>query len=57
MQKHNKDAADEHLQMITMYTASMDLQSMEMRRELQVYRGFDNMKYKQKEKRNFLSYK
>ncbi|CAG2212657.1 TRAF3 [Mytilus edulis] len=35
MQKHNKDAADEHLQMITMYTASMDLQSMEMRRELQ----------------------
>ncbi|XP_063426758.1 TNF receptor-associated factor 3-like isoform X2 [Mytilus trossulus] len=36
MQKHNKDAADEHLQMITMYTASMDLQSMEMRRELQL---------------------
>lgn len=56
MQKHNKDAADEHLQMITMYTASMDLQSMEMRRELQVRHSFDNMKYKKKEKRNFLSY-
>ena len=35
LQRHNIEAADEHLQMIAMYTASMDLQSMEMRREIQ----------------------
>jgi len=36
LERHNTEDADEHLQMIAMYTASMDLQSMEMRREIQV---------------------
>ncbi|KAJ8308690.1 hypothetical protein KUTeg_013564 [Tegillarca granosa] len=35
VQEHIKNATDQHLQMITMYTANIDLQSLEIRRQLQ----------------------
>ncbi|KAK3092356.1 hypothetical protein FSP39_001850 [Pinctada imbricata] len=35
VQQHERDDTDRHLELITMYTANMDLQSLEVRRELQ----------------------
>ena len=36
VEQHERDSTDRHLELITMYTANMDLQSLEVRRELQV---------------------
>uniref|UniRef100_A0AAU6MX45 Tumor necrosis factor receptor-related factor 3 n=1 Tax=Argopecten irradians TaxID=31199 RepID=A0AAU6MX45_ARGIR len=35
VKKHEREAIDHHLQLTTVYTASIDLQSMEIRREIQ----------------------
>ncbi|XP_033733710.1 TNF receptor-associated factor 3-like [Pecten maximus] len=35
VRKHEEESFDQHLELITVYTASIDLQSMEIRRELQ----------------------
>jgi len=55
--QHQNEASDHHLQLITVFTASMDLKSMEIRREIQVIHAIKELFISSPEQNGQISYR